>query len=75
MQDIIRTVGPEHMRKGDLERFTQAHAGGNLVKPEDSGYVIAALSLKAPKELSGKFVSWNSDECREFRREWEEFVS
>lgn len=68
MQDLIRTVGPGNMRDEDLDRFVQAHEGGALVKPEDSGYVISALSLKAPKSLSGRFVNWSGDECKEFRR-------
>ena len=68
MQDLIREHGSKHMRKQDLEKFVNAYEGGTLVKPEDAGYVIAALSLKAPRALSGKFVSWNSDECQEFRK-------
>ena len=51
-----------------LKRFTSAYEKGELVKPEDTGHVIAALSLKAPPSLSGQFVSWNGDECKEFRR-------
>jgi len=50
-----------------LQNFVLAYANGKLVKPEDCGHVIAALSLKAPKTLSGQFVSWDSEECREFR--------
>ena len=51
-----------------LKKFTSAYEKGELVKPEDAGHVIAALSLKAPPSLSGQFVSWNGDECKEFRR-------
>ena len=72
MQDIMRDVGQHHLRKEDLEKFVKARTEGTLVKPEDSGYVIAALSVKASKELSGKFVTWNSDECREYRRPWKQ---
>lgn len=50
-----------------LQVFTQAYKDGKLVKPEDAGHVIAALALQAPKELSGQFVSWNSEECSPFR--------
>jgi len=49
------------------QRFLSAHAAGNLVKPEDCGLVIAGLALGAPKELSGSFVSWDSEECKPFR--------
>lgn len=75
MQDTMRASGAEHMRKEDLERFVQAHTEGTLVKPEDSGYVIAALSLKAPESLSGQFINWNGDECRTFRRDFKELAA
>jgi len=68
MQALLRSLGPEHMRGEDLQRFTAAHEGGKLVKPEDSGHVIASLSLNAPKSLSGQFVPWDGPECEEFRR-------
>jgi len=47
----------------------RAHADGTLVRPEDSGYVIAALAVRASKDLSGKFVSWDGEECKAFRRQ------
>lgn len=55
------------MTEKDHKKFTQAHADGKLVKPEDCGHVIAALAVKAPKGLSGQFVSWDSAECKDFR--------
>ena len=51
-----------------LQTFINAHAKGELVQPEDSGHVAAALALKAPKSLSGQFVSWNEDALKEYRR-------
>lgn len=56
------------MKDEDHKIFIKAHADGKLVKPEDAGHVIAALSLRAPKSLSGQFVSWDSDDCKDFRR-------
>jgi hypothetical protein len=67
MQAALRE-NTAHMLPADAQRFVDAHANGKLVKPEDSGHVIATLALRAPKELSGKFVSWDSDECADFRR-------
>jgi hypothetical protein len=67
MQAALRE-NTHSMLPADAERFIQAHATGKLVKPEDAGHVIAALALRAPKALSGKFVSWDSDECADFRR-------
>ncbi|KAI0677585.1 short-chain dehydrogenase [Trametes maxima] len=69
MQGLIRSRGPSTMDSEILKRFTDAHEKGELVKPEDAGHVIAALALKAPKSLSGKFFSWNGEECKGFRRE------
>ncbi|KAI0638152.1 short-chain dehydrogenase [Trametes polyzona] len=69
MQALIRSRGPSTMEAGVLKKFADAYEQGQLVKPEDAGHVIAALSLKAPKSLSGQFVNWNGDECKEFRRQ------
>ncbi|EJD01105.1 short-chain dehydrogenase [Fomitiporia mediterranea MF3/22] len=68
MQAQLRNIGASKLRDEDAQKFIRAHAEGQLVKPEDVGHVIAALSLRAPKSLSGQFVNWNSDECKEFRR-------
>jgi len=69
MQESIRASGSAHLTERDHKIFTQAHADGKLVKPEDCGHVIAALSLQAPKSLSGKFVSWDSEDCKPYRKE------
>lgn len=66
--DLLRSIGSSVMREEDVQRFAKAYEEGKLVKPADAGHVIAALSLKAPKELSGKFFYWDSDDCKEFRR-------
>ncbi|KAI0081735.1 short-chain dehydrogenase [Panus rudis PR-1116 ss-1] len=68
MQALIRDRGVSSLTEKDYQKFSLAHAEGKLVKPEDSGHVIAALVLKAPKSLSGQFVSWDSEDCKEFRR-------
>ena len=68
MRELV-ACGTPHMNVADHERFIRALAEGTAVKPEDPGHVIAALSINAPKTLSGKFVSWDSEECKEFRRE------
>lgn len=68
MQEVLRQTGAAHMSKADHDMFLRAHADGKLVKPEDAGHVIAALALEAPPDLNGKFVSWDSEECRAFRQ-------
>lgn len=67
MQAAVRGA-TGYMASADQERFLKAHREGKLVRPEDSGYVIASLALNASKTLSGQFVSWDSQECADFRR-------
>ncbi|KAL0949483.1 hypothetical protein HGRIS_009536 [Hohenbuehelia grisea] len=69
MQATLRATGAEAMGEASHAKFVQAHSDGKLVKPEDAGHVIASLSVEATKELSGQFVSWDSDECKPYRRE------
>ena len=70
MQAQIRELdGQLNMRPEDVHKFITEFTEGKLVDPSDCGYVIAGLALRAPKALSGKFVSWDSEECREF---WED---
>lgn len=69
MQSIFRQFGGAFMDKTDHEDFIRDHREGKLVKPEDCGHVIAALSLQAPRALNGQFVSWDKEECAPFRRQ------
>lgn len=43
-------------------------AESTAVEPVEPGRVIAALALRAPKELSGKYVHWNGEELAEIGR-------
>lgn len=54
------------MRPEDVASFVASYDEGKLVNPFESGHVIAALAIRAPEEMSGKFVSWDSEECKEF---------
>lgn len=56
------------MKDADHKGFIKVHTDGKLVKPEDVGHVIAELALRAPKSLSGQFVSWDSADCADYRR-------
>ncbi|KAL4241942.1 NAD(P)-binding domain superfamily protein [Abortiporus biennis] len=69
MQVQIRETGSAYLADKDYSKFVSAHSEGRLVKPEDSGHVIAALAVRASKSLSGQFVSWDSDDCKEYRKE------
>ncbi|KAG0706628.1 hypothetical protein DFH29DRAFT_900532 [Suillus ampliporus] len=67
MQAILRDSAA-HMTETDHKSFVDAFNEGILVNPHDVGYVIAGLSLRAPLSLSGQFVRWDQEECKEFRR-------
>ena len=68
MQTLLREKGPSVMPPSALKKYTDAHEKGELVDPYDAGHVAAALALRAPRSLSGSFVNWTADECRELRR-------
>ena len=67
MQTNLRTKGQAYMSEQGYKFFTQVHTDGLLVKPDDCGHVIAALSLQGQKSLSGQFVGWDSKECEPYR--------
>ncbi|KAJ5219714.1 hypothetical protein N7468_008918 [Penicillium chermesinum] len=48
-------------------KFTGAHEGGLLLKPEQPGNVISKLALNAPKELTGSFLAWNDEALKDFQ--------
>ncbi|OBZ70436.1 putative oxidoreductase C30D10.05c [Grifola frondosa] len=68
MQALVRGKGALSMKEEDHLKFMNVHATGQLVKPEDAGYVAAALSLQAPSDLSGQFLSWDSEICKDYWR-------
>ncbi|KAH8081805.1 short-chain dehydrogenase [Filobasidium floriforme] len=70
MQTKLRALGEKGMNPEELERFTTAHKEGKLLKPEDPGFVIAALAVKGHevKELSGQFLSWNEASLSAYQR-------
>ncbi|KAL4076054.1 hypothetical protein J3A83DRAFT_4088848, partial [Scleroderma citrinum] len=68
MQTRLRSEGATHMDETDLKIFIDAYQQRTLVKPDDVGFVIAALSLRAPQSLSGTFVRWDGPECKQFHR-------
>ncbi|BFZ53450.1 hypothetical protein PYCC9005_000474 [Savitreella phatthalungensis] len=59
--DMQRAIRDDHAHKMLPEqhaKFVGMHRDKQMVKPEEVGNVIANLSLKAKKDLSGKFVNW-----------------
>ena len=64
-------LGPESSDKVDpafLKMLQERVRTGEVEKAEDVGYCIASLALKAPISMSGQFVDWMSEECKDFRR-------
>ena len=69
MQALIREKGGGKMSASAHQKFVDVYEQGKLVAPEDSGHVAAALALQVPHSLTGQYVSWDSDDCKPFRRE------
>jgi hypothetical protein len=67
MQAQIRQLtGTDNMRAEDVAKFVAEYDEGKLVSPLESGHVLASMAITAPLVLSGKFLSWDSEECSEF---------
>jgi hypothetical protein len=56
-------MGPE-----THDRFVDLHKNNQLLHPDEPGHVIAALAIRGPNSLSGKFFSWNDDELKAYRK-------
>lgn len=67
MQRDIREKHNTSMDASDAKRFAELKSSGGLLKPEQPGHVMARLVANAPAELSGKFLSWNAEELKEFQ--------
>jgi NAD(P)-dependent dehydrogenase (short-subunit alcohol dehydrogenase family) len=67
MQKEIREVHHTTMDEKDRNKFLEAKEKGKLLRPEQPGNVIARLVIGAPKELSGRFLSWDDEALREFQ--------
>ncbi|KAL4868996.1 hypothetical protein BDV12DRAFT_90324 [Aspergillus spectabilis] len=61
-EDHATTLEPQVHSK-----FTTVHKDGKLLRPEQPGNVMAKLVLDAPKELSGKFLSWNDQQLEAYQ--------
>ncbi|OJD15245.1 hypothetical protein AJ78_04467 [Emergomyces pasteurianus Ep9510] len=67
MQEQLREKHMDVLGPVEGKRFLDAHREGKLLKPEQPGHVIAKLVLDAPRELSGKFLTWNVPELAAFQ--------
>lgn len=69
MQQDIREKHHTAMYPSDRARFAELKKTGGLLKPEQPGNVLARLAISAPKELNGKFLSWNAEELNAFQED------
>lgn len=58
MQRELREDHATNMTPEMHAKFTGVHADGKLLRVEQPSHVMAKLVLDAPKELSGKFLSY-----------------
>ncbi|KAJ5551627.1 hypothetical protein N7535_000428 [Penicillium sp. DV-2018c] len=68
--EMQRALREDHGTALDAEmhsKFTGVHKDGKLLKPEQPGHVMAKLVIDAPKELSGRFYSWNDKDLQAFQ--------
>ncbi|KAL9037321.1 MAG: hypothetical protein Q9180_003786 [Flavoplaca navasiana] len=67
MQSDIRNVHSSLMDEKDVAKFQTLHQEGQLLKPEQPGYVIARLALDASRQLSGRFLDWAAPELADYQ--------
>ncbi|KAJ5770907.1 uncharacterized protein N7511_002958 [Penicillium nucicola] len=68
--EMQRELREDHATNLDAEmhsKFTGVHKDGKLLKPEQPGHVMAKLVLDVPKDISGRFYSWNDKELEAFQ--------
>ncbi|KAK6442524.1 hypothetical protein LTR95_001226 [Oleoguttula sp. CCFEE 5521] len=66
----VREIREKHqnaMDAKDAAKFAELKSSGGLLKPEQPGHVMAKLVLEPPRELSGKFLTWNAEELATFQ--------
>jgi NAD(P)-dependent dehydrogenase (short-subunit alcohol dehydrogenase family) len=62
MQTKIRKLGETGMPTKMLNLFMENYRRGKLIPPALPGRVLAKLALFAPREWSGRFVSWDDED-------------
>ena len=67
MQVLLRN-SPDKITPTDHRNLIKAHTEGTLISPDTSGYLIAALVLRAKKDLHGQFISNTAPELEEYQK-------
>ncbi|KAI8071243.1 hypothetical protein BC940DRAFT_234560 [Gongronella butleri] len=66
MQEKIRSEGGEIMQEFH-KKFVELHEQGKLLTPDQPGRVLAGIGANPPRELSGKYVSWDDAILAKYR--------
>ena len=64
MQKVIREKGSPRILKNDFDQRVKHHEKGELLSPDLPARAIAVLTLYAPREWSGNFVSWDDEDVQ-----------
>ncbi|MBW0563574.1 hypothetical protein O181_103289 [Austropuccinia psidii MF-1] len=67
MQTELRAKGKDKMDAHSYKRFADLFESSNLLPVEVPAQVIANLVTKADKTLTGQFLSWDSNELKNYR--------
>ncbi|KAF1352411.1 short-chain dehydrogenase [Delphinella strobiligena] len=67
MQVSIRNTHSGNMDDKDAAKFKELKETGGLLRPDQPGNVMAKLAVDAPKDLSGKFLSWDDAKLSAFQ--------
>jgi len=57
------------MTSAQHAEFIYLHENKILLHPDQPGYVIASLAIKALSSISGKFLSWDDESLAAHRKE------
>ena len=68
MQTILREAKDSGMKESEAKIFIDAHSSSKLVSRDQAGHVIASLAIAGSKDLSGRYISWDQDECADHRK-------
>ncbi|KAI9738734.1 MAG: hypothetical protein M1834_008239 [Cirrosporium novae-zelandiae] len=67
MQANLRSHHIDKMDAVDAAKFRSAFEDKKLLRPEQPGNVMARLVLNPPKDLSGRFLNWSSEELMAYQ--------
>ncbi|POW16093.1 hypothetical protein PSTT_01662, partial [Puccinia striiformis] len=67
MQEELRSKGKDIMTPTIYQSCYDLYASSKIVRPERPAEVIVNLSIRADRELTGKFLVWDDEELKTYR--------